>query len=88
MSTADFIPESPQQSKSRRFIERYPPLIAGGYRADFSRDIRVNPPVYHLVISRVDCPTILVFTQAFSLDTLKAQAQAELEAFLRLDAAN
>ncbi len=89
VSTVYSIPASPERKNdSRNFVERYSPLVVGEYRADFSRDTRLNPPVYHLVISKVHSPTILVFSQDYSLEALKAQAAAEIECFLRTEKAD
>ncbi len=63
---------------SRTYIERYPSLLVRGYRADFMRDIRLNPPVYHLVISREDSPEILVLSQSRDFKQLVAEAKAEI----------
>jgi hypothetical protein len=61
------------------FIEKYGPIVRSGYRADFSRDTRVKPPVFHYVISLDGSREILAFSQANSLQEARAQARKEID---------
>lgn len=67
----------------KSYIERFPPLLLSGYRADFSRDTRIRPAVYHLIISREGEREILGFAQATSLEEAIMQARGEIEALAR-----
>lgn len=58
-----------------RFIQRYEPLLLDGYRAYFSRDMRIEPPVFHYVITKESSPEILVWSQTESLQEALKEAK-------------
>lgn len=59
-------------------IVRYERLQRGAFYADFRRDGRLNPEVYHCVIQREGSAEILRWTQHRSLEEAKEAAQSEL----------
>ncbi|HZQ18878.1 MAG TPA: hypothetical protein VFA90_09155 [Terriglobales bacterium] len=59
-------------------IVRYERLQRGAFYADFRRDRRLNPEVYHCVIQREGSAEILRWTQHRSLEEAKEAAQSEL----------
>jgi hypothetical protein len=60
-------------------VIRYDRLRRGDYYADFRRDKRLLPEVYHCVIQRDGSPDILVWSQSCSLDEAIAPAEAHLQ---------
>ncbi len=60
--------------KVSQYVEKYEPLLRNGYRADFSRDTRIHPPVYHVIVSRHGGPEILHWSQFHSLDEAREYA--------------
>ncbi len=77
---SNVVPLRKPDDPGRSYIEKYAPMIRDGYRADFSRDTRVHPPVYHFIISRDGSRDILVFSQASSLEIARQQAEEEITA--------
>lgn len=63
-----------------RFVERYEPFLLDGYRAYFSRDIRIEPPVFHYIITKESSPEILVWSQTHSLKEALAEAKKYIKA--------
>ena len=59
-------------------VIRYERLQRGAYYADFRRDKRLNPEVYHCVIQREGSTEILRWSQHRSLDGALRTARAEL----------
>lgn len=59
-------------------IVRYDRLQHGAYYADFRRDRRLDPEVYHCVIQREGSTEILRWTQHRSLEEAKQAAHSEL----------
>ena len=59
-------------------IVRYPRMQCGALFADFMRDKRVYPEVYHCVIQREGEREILFWTQHPSLEDAEGAARAEL----------
>ncbi len=74
------LPLRKPEDSGRSYIEKYAPMIRDGYRADFSRDTRVYPPVYHFIISRDGSREILVFSQTTTLESAREQAEEEITA--------
>ena len=60
-------------------IQRYERLQHGPFYADFRRDERLNPPVYHCVIQREGSTEILSWSQFRTLEEARISAQRELE---------
>ena len=60
-------------------ILRYERLRRGSYFADFRRDTRLFPEVYHCVIQREGSETILSWTQHRTVEAAIRTAEAELE---------
>ncbi len=83
---SDVKPIPPRDSGAHGFVEKYEPLRLDGYRADFSRDIRVHPPVLHVVISKEASREILSWFQAETVETARAEAEQQIKALAgRLD---
>ena len=60
-------------------VIRYDRLQSGPYYADFRRDRRLNPEVYHCVIQREGSTEILRWSQHRSLEGAMRTARAELK---------
>jgi hypothetical protein len=59
-------------------VIRYERLCRGPYYADFRRDKRLVPEVYHCIIQREGSAEILRWTQHQSLEEATSTANAEL----------
>ena len=59
-------------------VLRYDRLKMGNYYADFRRDERLIPEVYHCIIQREGSSEILAWSQYRSLDAAREAAQAEI----------
>lgn len=59
-------------------VLRYPRLQRGSHFADFIRDKRMNPEVYHCVIQCDGSNEILSWTQHSTLDAAMKHAEAAL----------
>jgi hypothetical protein len=59
-------------------IVRYERLQRGPYFADFRRDKRLNPEVYHCVVQREGSTEILRWTQHRTLEEAIQTAETEL----------
>ena len=57
---------------------RYDRLKLGDYYADFRRDKRLVPEVYHCIIQREGSNEILAWSQYRSLDAARLAAKAEI----------
>ena len=66
-------------ARNRSHIARYERLQRGAYFADFRRDTRLVPEVYHCVIQRKGSSEILRWTQHPSLEDAVSVAEAELK---------
>jgi hypothetical protein len=62
-------------------VMRYDRLRRGDYYADFRRDKRLTPPVYHCVVQRDGSAEILVCSQHGSLDAAIRFAKEQLKHF-------
>jgi hypothetical protein len=60
-------------------VIRYERLQEGAYYADFRRDKRLNPEVYHCVIQREGSTEILRWSQHRTLDAAVRAARDELK---------
>jgi hypothetical protein len=60
-------------------VIRYERLQSGAHYADFRRDRRLNPEVYHCVIQREGSTEILRWSQHRSLEGAMRTARAELK---------
>ena len=67
-------------------VIRYDRLRRGRYFADFRRDKRLKPEVYHCIIQRDDSSEILGWSQYRSLDAAVRAAEKQLQ-YLAKDAA-
>jgi hypothetical protein len=65
-------------ARNRSHIARYQRLQRGPYYADFRRDKRLVPEVYHCIIQRKGSSEILRWTQHHSLEDAVSVAEAEL----------
>jgi hypothetical protein len=65
-------------SSDRSYVLRYDRLKVGDYYADFRRDKRLVPEVYHCVIQREGSNEILSWSQYRSLDDAREAAEAEI----------
>jgi hypothetical protein len=59
-------------------VLRYDRLKVGDYYADFRRDNRLVPEVYHCIIQREGSNEILSWSQYRSLDAARQSAEAEI----------
>ena len=75
-----FTPRHPRISLRNHcnHIVTYPRLRNGIYFADFKRDTRLHPEIYHCVIQQDGSPTILCWRQHPSLQDAISVAEAEL----------
>ena len=64
-------------------VIRYERLRQGQFYADFRRDKRLDPEVYHCIIQREGSTQILSWSQYRSLENAIAAARSELEKFIR-----
>lgn len=62
-------------------IERYEPMVMEGHRAEFSRDLRLNPPVFHYIICREHSKEIIWWSQAHTLEEARAAAARYISQF-------
>lgn len=60
-------------------VVRYQRLRCGQYYADFRRDKRLSPEVFHCVIQREGSTEILRWTQHRTLEAAMEEAQTELK---------
>ena len=68
-------------------VIRYERLRRGNFFADFRRDKRLHPEVYHCIVQRTGDAQILAWTQHTTLDAARASAAAHLERFSSSDTA-
>ena len=59
-------------------VLRYDRLQVGEYYADFRRDKRLSPEVYHCIIQRGGSTEIISWSQHRSLDAARRAAEAEI----------
>ena len=59
-------------------IIKYPRLRRGNHFADFMRDKRIHPEVYHCIIQREGSKEILSWTQDSTLDAAIKNAEVTL----------
>jgi len=69
-----------RKGNSERII-RYPRMKRGTHFADFMRDKRMRPELYHCVIQRKGSKKILSWTQHRSLNQAMQHAEADLAHF-------
>ena len=60
-------------------VLRYDRLKVGDYYADFRRDKRLVPEVYHCIIQREGSNEILSWSQYRSLDAARQAAEADIK---------
>lgn len=60
------------------YVLRYDRLQVGDYFADFRRDKRLSPEVYHCIIQREGSSEILSWSQYRSLEAARRAAEAEI----------
>ncbi len=58
-----------------QYVEKYEPMLRNGYRADFSRDTRIHPSVYHVIVCRDGRSEILHWSQFRNLDEAREYAR-------------
>ena len=68
-----------------RHVIRYTRLRYGSFFADFRRDKRLYPEVYHCLIQREGSAQILTWTQHRSLEHAIASAQEEMKRIAEVD---
>jgi hypothetical protein len=68
-------------------VIRYERLRRGNFFADFRRDKRLHPEVYHCIVQRTGNAQILAWTQHSTLDAARASAEEHLERFSSSDTA-
>jgi hypothetical protein len=74
--------ESPPPGNSPEHIIRYPRLQRGTHFADFMRDKRMCPEVYHCVIQRDGSNEIFSWTQHSTLEAAMKNAEVALTLLL------
>ena len=77
-STSAVEDKSPPTGNSSEHIIRYPRLQRGNHFADFMRDKRTYPEVYHCVIQREGSNEIFSWTQHSSLEAAMKNAEVAL----------
>ena len=80
-STVDAVKASSVESP----IVRYDRLRRGNYFADFRRDKRLTPEVYHCIIQRDGSSAILSWSQYRSLEAAIQAAENDLQRFSNSD---
>ena len=66
-------------------VIRYERLRRGNFFADFRRDKRLHPEVYHCIVQRTGQAQILAWTQHSTLEAAQASAEENLERFSSSD---
>jgi len=66
-------------------VLRYERLRRGNFFADFRRDKRLYPEVYHCIVQRTGDAQILAWTQHTTLDAAQTAAEEYLERFSSSD---
>ena len=66
-------------ASDRSHVLRYDRLKVGDHYADFRRDKRLVPEVYHCIIQREGSNEILSWSQYRSLDAARQAAEAEID---------
>lgn len=66
-------------------VLRYERLRRGDFFADFRRDKRLYPEVYHCIVQRTGDAQILAWTQHNTLDAARSAAEEHLERFSSSD---
>jgi hypothetical protein len=74
----DCVIPDPDTASEISNVVRYERLQSGPFYADFRRDKRLDPEVYHCVIQREGSTEILRWSQHRSLDGAMRTARAEL----------
>jgi hypothetical protein len=69
----------PSERKEGSNVITYERLQHGPYYADFRRDQRLHPEVYHCLVQRQGSTEILSWTQHRSLEQAHAAAQQEFQ---------
>lgn len=62
-------------------VIRYERLRRGDFFADFRRDKRLYPEIYHCIVQRTGESQILAWTQHTTLDAARSAAEEHLERF-------
>ena len=70
---------NPETASEISNVIRYERLQSGPFYADFRRDKRLNPEVYHCVIQREGVTDILRWSQHRTLNAAIRTARAELK---------
>jgi len=63
-------------------VLRYDRLQVGEYYADFRRDKRLSPEVYHCIIQREGSTEIISWSQYRTLEAARRAAEAEINRFI------
>lgn len=77
--------ENVTSSSGSSSVLRYKRLRRGSYFADFRRDKRLNPEVYHCIIQREGSQRILSWTQHRTLEAAIQVAEEELDRLTKKD---
>lgn len=72
-------------SSAAGVVIRYERLRRGNFFADFRRDRRLYPEVYHCIVQRTGEAQILVWTQHTTLEAARASAEEHLDRFSSSD---
>jgi len=74
------------KSRDGRHVVSYDRLRQGSFYADFRRDKRLYPEVYHCIIQKEGSTEILSWSQFRTLDRAKLAAERELERLVEAEA--
>ena len=74
-----FMVTPPDKSRDGANVLRYDRLRHGSFYADFRRDKRLYPEVYHCIIQREGSTQILSWSQFRTLERARLAAERELQ---------
>jgi len=74
------------KSRDGRNVVRYDRLRQGSFYADFRRDKRLYPEVYHCIIQKEGSTQILSWSQFRTLDRARLAAESELQRLVDVEA--
>lgn len=81
----NFLMADPGKSPDGFHIVRYDRLRQGNFYADFRRDKRLYPEVYHCIIQREGSTRILSWAQYRSLEKAMQAAEVELRRLVEVE---
>ena len=70
---------SVENSRGGSHVVHYERLRLGRFFADFRRDTRLHPEIYHCIVQREGSTQILIWSQFRSLEEARQAAERELK---------